>query len=332
MSVCTDIRRLERIDELTDIMLVTIDDDVKAYMIYGYADSLKFLNQEVIVSYRKDIYQGKIETFINTLTIPTRVTALDREENIKLFCDIEDNNSNLCFADMQLGETFIGAIMYCVECKYESSNKAVWMTLRARDKAGKVASIRLFDYSTEGLLYNGIYVRADIKKTKYGFTTDLITPMELDFPLNPEIEIARKYITNYFASDKFMTDMFEKYSLLDHMENYISLEKGYELVRLAVQLDILGELKNTLNNINFKAVAYALVCRHGYITKSQLVDYSAELRTLVFSLHCNLPTDIATLVIRLLDVNADNPPIEKDVYDKVVSLADAVIRAKKEVK
>ena len=160
----------------------------------------------------------------------------------------------------------------------------------------------------------------------------MITPMELDFPLNPEIEIARKYVTNYFAEDKFMQSVFEKTHLLEHMENYISIEKGYELVRLAVQLDILGELKNTLDDVNFKALAYALTCRHGYITKSQMTDYSAELRTIVFSLQCGLPADVAVLVMRLVDTTADNHPKEKDIYDKIIMLSDAVIRAKKEAK
>ena len=72
MSVCTSVVKLENISEDIDMMLVTIDSDTKAYMIGNYADTLQFIGDEVIVSYRKDIYQGKIETFINTLTIPDR--------------------------------------------------------------------------------------------------------------------------------------------------------------------------------------------------------------------------------------------------------------------
>ena len=333
MSVCTGIKRLEKIDEATDMMLVTIDDEVNAYMIYSYTESLKFLNKEVIVSYRKDIYQGNIKTFINTLTIPTQVTTLTRDTNVKLFCEIEDNNSNVCFNDVQVGETFIGAIMYCVDCKYESSNKAVWMSVRVRDKAGKVTTVRLFDYSIDGLLYNGIYIKADIKRTKYGFTTDLITPMELDFPLNPEIEISKKYITNHFANDSYMLGLFERTHLLDCMQNYITLEKGYELVRLATQLDILHEMRNVLGNVSYQALDYAMVFRHGYIPKIQLSEYSPEMRTVVFALQASIPNEVAALVLRLLDPSAaENPPLEKDVYEKVVTLANSIIKAKKEVR
>lgn len=331
MPVCTAIKMVKKIDDITDILLVTIDDDVKAYMIFNYADSMKFLNEEVIVSYRKDIYEGKIEPFINTLTIPTRVTTLDREQNIKLFCNTIDNNSNVCFDDIKIGETFIGAIMYCVDCEYESSNKTVWMTVKVRDKAGRVAKVRLFEYTTEGLIYNGIYIKADIKRTKYGFNTDMITPMELDFPLNHEIEISKQYVRHYFANDPYMTGVFEKTSLLDHMESYISIEKGYELVRLAVQLDILSSLRNSLDEIDFRALSYALTFRHGYITKSSLNKYSTSLRTVTFALQQSMPTDVSSMVMRILDEgDAEDTPKEKEVYIRVVSLADTLIKIKKE--
>lgn len=327
MSVCTGIKLVQKIDDITDILLVTIDNEVDAYMIYSYAECLKFLNEEVIVSYRKDIYEGRIEQFINTLTIPTRVTALDRTENIKLFCDIDDNNSNVCFSDIQLGETFIGAIMYCVDCQYESSNKAVWMTIKVRDKSGRVAKVRLFDYTTEGLVYNGIYVKADIKKTKFGFNTDAITPMELDYPPNPEIEIAKDYIRNYFADDAFMCNVFNVTSILDHMEMYISLEKGYELVRLAIQLDILGGLRNCFDDIDFKAISYALVFGYGYITKSGLSEYSPELRTTTFALQ----NSANSRVLKILDNGTVDEPIrERDVYKKILALAESVVTIKKE--
>lgn len=331
MAVCTSIAKLEAIDETTDMLLVTTDNEIEAYMIFNYEACLVFLNQEVIVSYRKDIYNGKIVPFINTLTIPTRVTTLDRQEDIKLFCDYEDNNSNVVFEDIKIGETFIGAIMLCIECEYESSNKAVWMTLKVRDRTGRTAKIRLFDYTIEGLIYNGIYIKADIKRTKYGFNTDLIEPMEFDFPPNPEIEIAKNYVRNYFADDSYMVGLFEKTNLLDYMESYISIEKGYELVRLAVQLDILNNLKNSTDDIDFRAISYALVLQHGYITKDNIRKYSANLRTITFALQSGLPKEVSTKVMLMLDNGTGEEVIkERGVYLKVIELSNVIIRIKKE--
>lgn len=126
MSVCTSVVKLENISEDIDMMLVTIDSDTKAYMIGNYADTLQFIGDEVIVSYRKDIYQGKIETFINTLTIPVKVNVLDRDTNFKLYSDVSDNNSTVCFADIQEGSIVYSAVVYCVDSMYESSPNSVW--------------------------------------------------------------------------------------------------------------------------------------------------------------------------------------------------------------
>lgn len=331
MNVCTSIKRVSQIDENTDILLVEIDNDVSAYMIYKYSECLKFLNQEVIVSYRKDIYEGKIETFINTLTIPTRVTTLDREDDVKLFCDVDDNNSNVCFADIQKGETVVGAIMYCIKCEYESYRK-VWMKVTVRDKRGRVSHVRLFDYTKDDIFYNGMYIRADIKKGKVGFTTDMIQPMELDYPPNPEIDLAYNYIQRYFDKDKYMFDMLNKTQLLEHMKVFITLERGYELVRLAVQLDILKGLKNSCDDVDYTALSYAIVLQYGYITKMKLSRYSPTLRTITFALQQQLPTEVASTVLEILDTGDGVEKVipEKELFDRIIELSNTVVKIKKE--
>lgn len=334
MAVCTSITKLEELGSGDEILLVGIDDDVKAYMIFRYAECLQFLNQEVIVTYRRDVYNGKIETFINTLAGVTRVTTLDREEKIKLFCHQEDNNSNVCVADMEDGSTMLGAILYCTSCSYEGSKKAAWMALKVRDKAGHVTTLRLFDYDTAGLDFSGMYIKANIKKKKaFGLQTDEIRPMDLDFAPNPEIKICRTFIENYFISDNRMYGILKHTKLLDFMEEYIDLEKGYLLVRAATEIDLLEELKNIFDDVDFIALSYALLFRYGYTTKVGLDKYSTTLKTLTFTIQQNLPTDLATKVLQILD--ADDPDVEpipeRRIYQKVISLADEVIKVKKAV-
>lgn len=333
MAICTSIVKLEEITQDTDMMLVTIDDDVKAYMVYNYAQCLQFVGQEVVVSYRKDIYKGKVETFINTLTIPVKVSAIDREDNIKLFVKQKDNNSNCCLADIKEGESMVRAVLYCVESMYESSVKAVWLTLVVRDRAGRVAKLRLFDYDTRDANYSGMYIRANIKRTKYGFNTDMIEPVDIEFTPNPEITIAKQFIQTNFLDDSYMKGMLASTKLLERMETFVDVEMGLALLRLAVELDILEELKNVLDDVNFKAITYAIVMRYGYIAKQGLKKFSSRLKSTTFALQQNMPNDVATLVLMILD--EDSPEVEmipeKRVYSSILALADSVIKAKKAV-
>lgn len=326
MSVCTSVVKLNNITEDIDMMLVTIDNDIKAYMVGNYADTLQFVDVEVIVSYRKDIYEGKIETFINTLTIPVKVNVLDRDTNFKLYSNIEDNNSNVCFADILEGQISYNAVVYCIDSMYESSPNATWMTLKIRDKAGRIAKVRLFDYDNDKAYYGGIYVKMTLRRTKYGFTTQEIIPVQSDFPVNPEIDICRTYIENYFAGDTYIADVFNKTKLLDCMYASIAEERGYSMVRAAIELDILSSLKNDLNDIDFKAVSYALIMKYGYLTKSSKSDYSDTLKMWTFIFSCKPPKT----VLLILDKDAE-PTHERVIFDKIVDLADSVIQIKKEV-
>lgn len=334
MATCTSITKLEEVSSGYDMLLVTIDEDIKAYMIFKYADCLQFVNQEVIVSYRQDIYNGKIETFINTLTVPTRVTTLDREDKIKLYCNQEDNNSNVCVADMEDGSTFLGAILYCTSCSYEGSKKASWVALKVRDKAGRITTLRLFDYDTAGLDFSGMYIKANVKKKRaFGLQTDEIRPMDLDFAPNPEVTICKTFIANYFLQDSAMYNVLNRTKLLDYMEEFIDLEKGYLLVRAAVELDLLEELKNMFDDVDFQALSYAILLRYGYTTKVGLDKYSVLLKTLTFTMQQGLPANVATTVLQILD--ADDEDVEsipeRGVYKKVCSLADEIIKVKKAV-
>lgn len=333
MSVCTSIVRMKEVSEDTDILRVEIDNDVKAYMIFNYAESLVFLNKEVIVSYRKDIYEGKIELFINTLTIPVKVTTLDREAGIKLFTDQSDNNSNVSFMDLAPGSTMLGAVMYCISSSYESSDRAVWMELKVRDKAGRVAKLRLFDPEFGVAKFDGMYIKANIKRNDYGLNTKEISLMDLEFPPNPEIQIARTYIENYFIGDADMLAVLQRTKLLDFMQDYVELELGYALLRAAIQLDILSELRNVFNEVNFKAISYAIMMQYGYITKASLAQYSASLRAITFTLQQNLPSDVAALVLMILDEGEpDGKPVpEKAIFNRVLSLANEIIKVKKVV-
>lgn len=327
--ICTALSKVDTLSDGTDVVRVCIDNEVEALMFYDYAESLKFLNEEVVVSYRQDIYEGKIQTFINTLTIPVKISTLDKDKGVRLFTEQNDNNSNVCFADMLEGDHMNSAIMYCVSCAYESSPKATWVSMKVRDKAGRIRTLRLFDYDRNDVNYSGEYIKCDIKNTKYGLVTDYIKPMNFDFAPNPEIDICRHYIERYFAADTSFTSVVQSKRLLDFMNSYIAEERGYLIVRTAIELDILSGLKNVFNEVDFTAVSYAIVLSKGYAVKEGASGYSDRFKNYMVTLESNIPNSIKKKVLLILDNEAEETS-ERRVFTQVVNLADTVVSIKKE--
>lgn len=329
MAICASVAKLEEYGEGVDLMQVQIEGDEPSFMVGNYANTVEFIGKDVIVTYRKDVYEGQIKTFVNTLTIPVKVSVLDREHKMKLYTRGDDNNSNCCFVDMKDGDVFDGAILYCVSCEFESSAKAVWLTMKVRDRMGRVAKLRLFDYDRNDMDYSGTYIKSTIRKTKYGYNTDEVECIDLEFRPNPEIELCSTYVRNYFSNDAYMRGVLDRTKLIERMEMFVEIEKGYTIVRLASELDILDELKNVLYEVDFRAVSYALVFKYGYVASPKLVSFSENLRSLTFALRQNIPEEIFTKVVQIFDSGEYLP--EREIFNKVTALADAIIHIKKEV-
>lgn len=333
MSKCTSVVKVKTGYDGSDLVKVTIDDEITAYMFTDYTACLEFLNQEVIVTFDKDIIEGKIEQVIRTFTVPVKATVLAREDNIKLFCNEIDNNSNICFCDITEGTVFPGAVMYVTKTEYKMSERASWIAFYVRDKIGKVSVLRLFDYDRAEINYSGMYIKASIRKSIGGFVTSEVRNVDYDYPTNPEIAIARSFIETYFIGDDTINEIINRTKLLEYMSKYIDTEKGYLLVRTAVQLDILQGLRNDFNDINFTAVAYAILLNNGYITKDQEKGFSKGFMSSVFVLQAKLPKDISEIVIKIIDPGQDDNTAspERRVYDSVLRLAETVILVKKGV-
>lgn len=331
MSICTGLQKIREVDPGFDIIKVTIDNVTNAYMIYNYAESMKFLNQEVIVSYRQDILDGKIETFINTLTIPTKVATLDREKNFKLYSELKDNNSNICIQDISIGGSADNVVLFCVSTAYKNSDRAVWMELKVRDKIGKIGTLRMFDYS-DVADYSGHYVKCNVRRNEYGLSTREVASTVLEFAVNPEIEIARKYIEDYFANDETMKVILESSRLLEYMQEYVAEERGYYMVRAAVELDIVNSLKNDVGDVDYKALEYALLLRYGRLKKKKNITYSDLFVAMNFILNLKMEPQLKDNILHIVDMDApDAEPIkEKLIFKQVVNMADTIIQVRKE--
>lgn len=326
MDKCTDVVLLEHLNSEDDILQVTINDAMEYLMIAKYADTLQYIGCDVIITCRQDMYKGQLNTFINTLTIPTRIATLDREEGFKLFTHQTDNFADICFADMQEGETKLNAIMYCVDHTYESSNKAVWASLTVRDKAFKVTKLRLFDYDYNKYNFSGRYIRADVRKSKYGLQTNIVTPLELNVTINPEIEIARKFILSTFADDKEILNIISKLNLLDHMAEVIDHETGYSLVRTAMELSIANELFNITDDVDVNCIKRVLLLKNLY-TINPTSSYSIQFRNMATLSGLDI-TDRMKLML-CIDTLSETDLKERLIIEDIETTVDHIIKIRK---
>ena len=270
MSVCTSIVKLN--DSTNgDLLEVTIDNEVTALWFYSYADALQFLNQDVIVDYRKDVYDGQIRQFIKTFTIPTIVNTLDKKDNFKLFLDQVDNQCNLAFSEIDIGESRLGCIVFCVAQEYKSSTNAVWMELLIRDKTMHVAKLRIFDYENKQAQLAGRYIIGPMSRSKYGFQSDEMSPAPGDIRVNPEIDLAVQFIQNYFCNDIVAMQYMNKLQMLDMMKEYIDYEKGYALMRMAMELSMCDVLSNIANDVDVTTAGHIILTSYGHTTRTNSI-------------------------------------------------------------
>lgn len=326
MTKCTNVVLIEHLNEDDDLLEVTIDDSIKSYMVAKYGDILKYVDHEVIVSYRNDIYKGSLCQFIDTVTIPTRVATLDREDNIKLYVAQEDNFSNVCFKDLQEGETMLNAEMYCVSHTYNSSTNAVWAELVVRDRSMRLAKIRLFDYDYNKYNFTGRYVKADIRKSKYGLTTQSVLPLEASSAVNPEVAIAKKFILSTFEQDKEILNIITSKNLLEAMEEIIDLERGYLLVRTAMELSLAHEMFNITNSVDVSLIKRVLLlsCMYSLTPNS---EYSKQFCNMVNVSKEQLSNKKEIML--LLDSNSETDLKERVVIDNIRTTIDNLINIKK---
>lgn len=325
MSICTGITLIEKLDNVGDLLKVTIDNTTEAFWFYDYTEALKYLNEDVIVEYRKDVYKGQLCQFIATFVLPNVVQTLSKEDNIKLYCEQEDNNSNLSFSEIQIGETRPGCIVYCTSCEFKSSANAVWQELIIRDKSMHTAKLRLFDYSNKAADFAGQYVMTELSRNKFGFQSELINPINGEVPPNPEIEIAKTFIRNYFATDSIALSYMTSQNILGHLEESIDYEKGYGLMRLAMELSMVDSLSNTSKDVDLKSIGQALLASRGYLARNSVLSSSVNNVILAY----NVNWDNKALVLQLLDTLSDSDLPERKVMQSIQSTVNVLLEVRK---
>jgi len=267
----TALSELKAWDADTSLYLCTFDNGVKeAYANMLRSTALEFLDQRVIVDFRKDMYEGNIVDFVNTLTRVSQVNVLERVHNLRLYSEPTDNMCNIDFRDIENGTLINNAVVYCTQHVYEDSAKASWARLTVLDRGRRVSSIRLFTPDSRKENFAGRYIKCDLKKTAYGLQTQDIIVLDGVYPTNPDIDIAKEFIVSTLRDDTKLCAYMDSIQLINSLSNYVSLEKGFELVRLAMELDLAVEMTNLSPSINIELIKRAIVVSYSHLTKANL--------------------------------------------------------------
>lgn len=329
MAICTNIETVKYGEGTSsDLLRVTIDNTTSALWFYNYADAVQFLNQDVIVEFRKDIYNGELQDFIKTFVVPTAVTTLSKDTNIKLYVDQVDNNSNISFSDIADGETAQGCIVFCTSCEFKSSPNAVWQELVIRDKSMHTAKLRVFDYSNKAAEFAGRYIMTELSRSKYGFRSEMITPANGAVAVNPEIAIAESFIRNYFCDDKCAMDYISKTQIIDRLKDVVDYEKGYALMRMAMELSMVDSMSNITKDVDLKSIGQAILCSYGHYTRTSVLSDSVNNVTLALS----FVFENKALVVSLLDEALTDQSNEYHVMKSIKSAVATILEVRKGTK
>lgn len=325
MSVCTSVVKVEEVPNLGDLLKVEFNDQESALWFFSYADALQYVNQPVLVEFRNDIYKGNMTRFIHTFTVTTVVQTLDKSDNIKLFCDQSDNFANLSFSEIASGENRDGCIVFCTHQEYKSSNNAVWMELIIRDRTMHTAKCRIFDYETLEADFAGKYIITPLSRNKYGFTSTFARVVNGECPPNPEISIAKEYIKNYFSMDIVSMECMQKTNLLGALEEHVDYERGYGLMRLAMELSMVDAMHNITKDIDLQAIGQALMLSYIHITRTSVL--SPTLNNVFLANQFQWPNKVT--VMRILDECAEEHPAEYSVYKNIKNTVHAILEVRK---
>lgn len=327
MSICTSITLKENTaaGELLDVI---IDGNTHALWFHELADALQFVNQDVIVEYRQDVYNGNLCQFIKTFTTYTRVNVLDKQDNFKLYSDMTDNFSNLSFNEIADGETRQGCIVFCTHSEFKSSPNSVWHELIIRDRMMHTAKLRIFNYANKEADFSGQYVMTELCRNQYGFRSEFINPVQGECPPNPEVDIAKQFIVNFFSMNVAANDFITKTDLYNHLDEVVDYEKGYGFVRLAMELSVIDAMKNITKDVNLDAIACALLASRAHITRTSILS---PMVNNVFIAQQFAWSD-KQLVIQLLDDCIEEHPTEYEVMKSVQKTVATLLEVRKGTK
>lgn len=322
-----EIELLKTINADSNVYLVSFDNNSTAYYISNPVDAMSYLNMLVDYETADNIYDGKVVPFISTIAEKRVVNVINRTEHIKLFSDVVDNSSTICFKDIEMGTTYNNCVLYCSRVTYDSSIRSDWLDLTVSDKQRRVSHLRIFSPDVkQAEQFAGRYIRCDIRRTKFGLTTQDIFLCEKDYAPNPELDIAETYIKGVFKDDSDMLNALEATNVLPFMREYVGYERGCLLLECAMEIDLAIEIGNVTPGIDTNALAKAFIADkfwclmpNSHFSKDFLNVHRCIQHKTVFD----------SKVQDIIGGNVPNVPAERPVYDKIRELVKSIVVIRK---
>lgn len=323
----TKIELLESYATEQQLMRLTFDEGKdSAYIIWSHANLVQYLNDEVIATFRQDMYNGTIAKFVNTIAKVGVVHTLERSNNVKLYVDVTDNHSNIRFKEIEDGGTAVNAIVYVTDIRFDSSARAEWADLTVMDQARKIAQLRIFSPDSKIQDFRGRYVMCDIRKNRYGLSTDSVVTVDNAFPFSPEVEISERFLMDAFAEDADILTLLAETKFVDFAKKVVDLEPGYILVRLAIELDVASELANLVKEVDVDLIKRCLLIEKFNIFQ-QTSPYWNDIVTFVTASRYRF--EHKNEVLLTLYSDEEKFSMERVVLKQVREMADTIINVKK---
>lgn len=323
----TKIELLESYATEQQLMRLTFDEGKdSAYIIWSHANLVQYLNDEVIATFRQDMYNGTIAKFVNTIAKVGVVHTLERSNNVKLYVDVTDNHSNIRFKEIEDGGTAVNAIVYVTDIRFDSSARAEWADLTVMDQARKIAQLRIFSPDSKIQDFKGRYVMCDIRKNRYGLSTDSVVTVDNAFPFSPEVEISERFLMDAFAEDADILTLLAETKFADFAKKVVDLEPGYILVRLAIELDVASELANLVKEVDVDLIKRCLLIEKFNVFQ-QTSPYRNDIVTFVTASRYKF--DHKNEVLLTLYSDEEKFSMERVVLKQVQEMADTIINVKK---
>lgn len=323
----TKIELLESYATEQQLMRLTFDEGKdSAYIIWSHANLVQYLNDEVIATFRQDMYNGTIAKFVNTIAKVGVVHTLERSNNVKLYVDVTDNHSNIRFKEIEDGGTAVNAIVYVTDIRFDSSARAEWVDLTVMDQARKIAQLRIFSPDSKIQDFRGRYVMCDIRKNRYGLSTDSVVTVDNAFPFSPEVEISERFLMDAFAEDADILTLLAETKFVDFAKKVVDLEPGYILVRLAIELDVASELANLVKEVDVDLIKRCLLIEKFNIFQ-QTSPYRNDIVTFVTASRYRF--EHKNEVLLTLYSDEEKFSMERVVLKQVREMADTIINVKK---
>ena len=166
----------------------------------------------------------------------------------------------------------------------------------------------------------------DIRKNRYGLSTDSVVTVDNAFPFSPEVEISERFLMDAFAEDADILTLLAETKFADFAKKVVDLEPGYILVRLAIELDVASELANLVKEVDVDLIKRCLLIEKFNVFQ-QTSPYRNDIVTFVTASRYKF--DHKNEVLLTLYSDEEKFSMERVVLKQVREMADTIINVKK---